>query len=46
MDTYYNIGWDNSSDHIAFVRDGQANVTPDVGDMTNTSDLENDNGTE
>ena len=41
MDTYYNNGWDNNSDHIAFVRDGRANVTPDAGDMTNTSNLEN-----
>ena len=41
MDTYYNNGWDNNSDHIAFVRDGRANLTPDAGDMTNTSNLEN-----
>ena len=41
MDTYYNNGPDNNSDHIAFVRDGRANVMPDAGDMTNTSNLEN-----
>ena len=41
MDTYYNNGPDNNSDHIAFVTDGRANVMPDAGDMTNTSNLEN-----
>ena len=39
MDTF--IMPDNNSDHIAFVRDGRANVMPDAGDMTNTSNLEN-----
>ncbi|MDA9360871.1 gliding motility-associated C-terminal domain-containing protein [Flavobacteriaceae bacterium] len=40
MDTYYNNGPDPNSDHIAFVRDGNANVSPSAGDTTNTINIE------
>ncbi len=40
MDTYFNNGWDPNSDHIAFVRDGNANVTPSLGDTTSTINIE------
>ena len=41
MDTYYNNGWDPNSDHIAFVRDGNASISPSPGDTTSTINIEN-----